>query len=332
MADSTGAQARQPSTPRAAIVRYIKPGEHGTSLDRRGTLPAQTAMLRCSVTKGVAGFGTSVTIPKSMRESGRSPFCDKLALEFKESGRRFEALADEFGPRAPPQTAGHSTRMADTANVAFRDRRSGSDSFALGRGGTAIRSARARECSETKKRAFFHARSFRHFPASMNIREPWTQEQPMRRDARLLWGDPVDQLLSLRISLKCLLTRGLNPRERFDRATFPLVKYQPSEFPEQMRPAFERLMQARIAVRQDYIGSTIFDFSRLSVTELRSLQNDVIALFEACLLDIGRMSKGSATGSNDYDDILYPQEPRPSAKRVKKAQARRRRKSKIAMG
>jgi len=91
-------------------------------------------------------------------------------------------------------------------------------------------------------------------------------------------------------------------------------------------------MQARIAVRQDYIGSTIFDFSRLSVTERRSLQNDVIALFEACLLDIGRMSKGSATGSNDYYDIVYPQEPRPSAKRVKEAQARRRRKSNIAMG
>ena len=36
----------------------------------------------------------------------------------------------------------------------------------------------------------------------------------MTPDARLLWSDPVDQLLSLRVALKFLLARNLNPSER----------------------------------------------------------------------------------------------------------------------
>jgi hypothetical protein len=130
----------------------------------------------------------------------------------------------------------------------------------------------------------------------------------MQPDARLLWSDPVDQLLSLRVALKYLLVRKLNPRERFDRATLPLVKYQPRDFPEPMRPVFARIMQARVDARRDCDGSTVFEFSQLSVPARRALQSDLIAMYEACLLDIGKMSETSAGGDSGYYDIVYPRE------------------------
>jgi hypothetical protein len=146
----------------------------------------------------------------------------------------------------------------------------------------------------------------------------------MPPDARVLWSDPVDQLLSLRVALKFLLARNLNPSERFDRATFPLVKYQPRDFPERMRPLFARIMQVRVDVRRDYSGSTVFEFSRLSVPERRALQSDLIAMYEACLLDIGKMSEPSAAGDNGYYDIVYPreEEQRPSVKRRRPSRAK----------
>ena len=130
----------------------------------------------------------------------------------------------------------------------------------------------------------------------------------MTPDARLLWSDPVDQLLSLRVALKFLLARNLNPSDRFDRATFPLVKYQPRDFPEPMRPLFSRIMQARVAARRDYSGFTMFEFSQLGVAERRTIQRDLITLYEACLLDIGKMSEPSANGDNGYYEIVYPRE------------------------
>jgi hypothetical protein len=146
----------------------------------------------------------------------------------------------------------------------------------------------------------------------------------MQPDAQLSWGDPVDQLLSLRVALKFLLARNLNPSERFDRATFPLGKYQLRDFPEPMRPPYERIVQARVSVRRDYIGSTAFEFSRLSVLERRALQSDLIALYEACLLDIGKMSATSTGGDNGYYDVVYPRETdrRSLAKRPRPGHAR----------
>ena len=146
----------------------------------------------------------------------------------------------------------------------------------------------------------------------------------MTPDARLLWSDPVDQLLSLRVALKFLLARNLNPSDRFDRATFPLVKYQPRDFPEPMRPLFSRIMQARVAARRDYSGFTVFEFSQLGVAERRTIQRDLITLYEACLLDIGKMSEPSANGDTGYYDIVYPREEerRPSVTRRRSRRAK----------
>jgi len=122
------------------------------------------------------------------------------------------------------------------------------------------------------------------------------------------WSDPIGQLTSLREALEVLLAGSLNPRERFDGATSLLVKYNPREFPELLRPCFERIMKSRIAVRRKYVSATLFEFSRLTNSERRALQKDVIALYEACLLDIGRMSGTSSGVDRDYYDIVYPRE------------------------
>jgi hypothetical protein len=71
-----------------------------------------------------------------------------------------------------------------------------------------------------------------------------------------------------------------------------------------MRPLFSRIMQARVAARRDYSGFTVFEFSQLGVAERRTIQHDLITLYEACLLDIGKMSEPSANGDNGYYDIV----------------------------
>jgi hypothetical protein len=129
----------------------------------------------------------------------------------------------------------------------------------------------------------------------------------MRPDAQLYWADPVGQLVALRVAVKCLLSRGMGLNERFDRATLPLVKYRPEDFPEGLRPTFARIMQARRDVSRNYIGATLFDFSQLSAPKRRALQSDLIALYEACLLDIGKMSGAASDSDSGFYGIVYPQ-------------------------
>jgi len=78
-----------------------------------------------------------------------------------------------------------------------------------------------------------------------------------------------------------------------------------------MRPLFSRIMQARVAARRDCSGFTVFEFSQLGVAERRTIQRNLITLYEACLLDIGKMSEASANGDYGYYDIVYPREERP---------------------
>jgi hypothetical protein len=72
-------------------------------------------------------------------------------------------------------------------------------------------------------------------------------------------------------------------------------------------------MQARLAVRRYYTGAAVFEFSRLSARKRRALQKDVIALYEACLLDIGRMSGISAGADREFYDIAYPHDEEEAA-------------------
>src|SRR5260370_18703156 len=107
-------------------------------------------------------------------------------------------------------------------------------------------------------------------------------------DLQLGWQDPIDQLGALRVAVKHLSARGrIGPRERFERATAPLTKYW--RMPERLKNRRDNILNARRDVRRDYPIGTLFRFDLLSRRELRALADDIFALYEACLLDIGRM-------------------------------------------
>jgi type I site-specific restriction endonuclease len=61
----------------------------------------------------------------------------------------------------------------------------------------------------------------------------------------------------------------------------------------------------------------------VGVTERRTIQRDLITLYEACLLDIGKMSESSANGDNGDYEIVYPREEerRPSVTRRRSRRA-----------
>ena len=127
---------------------------------------------------------------------------------------------------------------------------------------------------------------------------------------QLGWQDPIDQLDALRVALGQLLRRSLGPRERFDRATFPLTKCWRT--PKRLKNRRDNILNARIAVRRDYSPETasLFRFDLLSTKEQRALVDDILALYEACLLDIGRMySMGGPAG--EWYDIMYPKDAAP---------------------
>jgi hypothetical protein len=101
-------------------------------------------------------------------------------------------------------------------------------------------------------------------------------------------GDHVGKLVALQAAMR-QLAGNKKIRERYDDATFALVKFQERDFPEALRPAFTRIKDARIKsrheVHKDYVS---FNFDELTPTERKQIFADITALYEACLIDIGR--------------------------------------------
>jgi hypothetical protein len=128
-------------------------------------------------------------------------------------------------------------------------------------------------------------------------------------------GDHVGKLLALKAAMKHLCGVG-KIRERFDHATFPLVTYQERDFPEALRPAFRRIIDARIKSRHDITAEyVVFAFDSLTPTERKQIVADITTLYEACLIDIGR--------SWPEWEFMYPKSellPKPARRRRKKNQ------------
>jgi hypothetical protein len=113
-----------------------------------------------------------------------------------------------------------------------------------------------------------------------------------------IWADPIGQCVALQGAVDVFLGQTLTLAKKLDDATGLLVKFQSREFPEAVRIRFERLVSARAKVRQEYVGGTFFEFWKLGAEEQKSLRGDVVALYKACLLDIGQ--------NPDWHDIAYP--------------------------
>lgn len=111
-------------------------------------------------------------------------------------------------------------------------------------------------------------------------------------------GDHVGKLVALQTAIRHLTGNG-KIKERFDAATFPLVTYHERDFPASLREALKRVIDARIKCRRDVTSTyTVFAFDELTPTERKQIVADLTALYEGCLIDIGR--------SWPQWDFMYP--------------------------
>ncbi|WP_316187965.1 MULTISPECIES: hypothetical protein [unclassified Bradyrhizobium] len=126
-------------------------------------------------------------------------------------------------------------------------------------------------------------------------------------------GDHVGKLIALQTAVRKLAGQG-KLRDRYDAATFALATYHERDFPEHLRPAFNRIMEARRKAREDVNENyAYFAFDALTPTERKQVVADITALYEACLIDIGR--------SWPQWDFMYPKGdllPKPVRRRRKK--------------
>jgi hypothetical protein len=61
--------------------------------------------------------------------------------------------------------------------------------------------------------------------------------------------------------------------------------------PEYIRERISRIMAARISVRQEYGPRELFHFERLSPKQRDGLIDDILFIYAALLLDIGKMGE-----------------------------------------
>jgi hypothetical protein len=137
-------------------------------------------------------------------------------------------------------------------------------------------------------------------------------------DPNLGREEPIAQASSLRSAVKELLAIGLGPRalegvvlgasERFERAASSLWKYR--RWPDRVKSRLENISNARGAVRRNYPTDTRFEFPLRPPKERRALADDIFAVYQACLLDLGRMhERGGLAG--EWYGIMYPKDAAP---------------------
>jgi hypothetical protein len=127
---------------------------------------------------------------------------------------------------------------------------------------------------------------------------------------QLGWQDPIDQLHHLRVAVRHLTHCNRTTRERFGAASEALAKYW--RMPERLKNRRDNIMNTLIAVRKEYdtYPWTRYRFDLLSAKERRALEDDFFALYEACLLDMGRMREVGGLAAHWYD-IMYPKDAEP---------------------
>jgi hypothetical protein len=122
------------------------------------------------------------------------------------------------------------------------------------------------------------------------------------RKTKLGWTEPVSQLESLRTAVGILAMRsGRTFRPRMDDATLVIHRWGVDDFPERIRPIAKRVFSVRRAVRHDYQTDTLFHFERLTRRERHALITDIIGMYEACLLDLGKIG-------GYYASSVYPKD------------------------
>jgi hypothetical protein len=117
------------------------------------------------------------------------------------------------------------------------------------------------------------------------------------------WKDPVTQLDRLQTAVSAL-AEGSGPwSKRMDKATYALIFLRSEDFPKRLRMRATKVLSIRGKVTESYVGVSYFHFEKLTPGERKRLVADIIALYEACLIDIGRTWPRC--------DFVYPEDVDP---------------------
>ena len=109
--------------------------------------------------------------------------------------------------------------------------------------------------------------------------------------SRLGWAEPVQTLMAFHQSVRTIARGKGRFGERLDKATSILTRYSNDrDCPEYIRERISIIVEVRKSLRQDY-GSqlTLFHFDRLSPKQRDKLTDDILFIYAALLLDIGKM-------------------------------------------
>lgn len=111
--------------------------------------------------------------------------------------------------------------------------------------------------------------------------------------SKLGWAEPVQTLMVFHSSVRTIARGKHKFRERLDAATLPLTRYySESDCPEYVRNKISDIMKIRASVRVDYGNDTyIFHFERLTPKKRTKLIDDILFVYSALLLDIGKMGE-----------------------------------------
>lgn len=116
-------------------------------------------------------------------------------------------------------------------------------------------------------------------------------------------GDIVGKFLRLQTAMR-VLSVGKGPhRERLNLATYPLATLSPRDFPQHLRNRAEGVL----SLRGNYVyhaGDESY-FRDVPPRERKQFVEDLTALYECCLIDIGRSSPSW--------DFLYPEDRREAS-------------------
>lgn len=119
-------------------------------------------------------------------------------------------------------------------------------------------------------------------------------------------GDHVGKLHSLQVAVAALAEGSGKTAERLEKATFPLIRLTPADFPEKLRKRAKNVLTLR--TRYVFHAGDYSSFHRVPPNEKKRFVRDLLALYEGCLIDMGR---GWPTW-----DFMYPKEEEdPSRKR-----------------
>jgi hypothetical protein len=133
----------------------------------------------------------------------------------------------------------------------------------------------------------------------------------MTNDPQLGWGgDHVGKLSRLQTAVRILAEGQGKTAERLEKATYALATLLPRDFPERLRERATKVLQLREDAADHGGNYTHFRFADMTVAQRKRFIADLIALYEACLIDLGR--------TWPQWDFMYPKsEPAKTATRRK---------------